>query len=270
VIIADDSQKQTGEAMRKLFPDIEVMVTQKNLGKVAGLYINLANAYKFAIDNYDFPVLLKMDDDALMIGAQPEVLATQLFAMQPDIGMAGRYITGQYSEDCYGNIHDNYWPRKQLIKDTCSWKIIRRPVANLTFRKFFFRALVFGYELGENIQGGAYFISYDCLRQLDREGLLPMQKLGNINFGEDLLFSLLVKSIGMQLGDLAHAAGPIACAWKGLPAAPEKLYNEGKKIIHSIRFWQDMNEDDIRAYYRSCRQKERSTKNDYSSKKYSV
>ena len=255
LIIADDSQKNTGASMKAIFPDLDVIVTLKNLGKVAGLYSNLSRAYAFALEHYLFKVLLKMDDDALMIGPEPEQRALQLFAARPQIGMAGRHITGQLSIDCYGNMHDNYWPRKQLIKDTCTWKLIRRPIPNLLLRSYFFKALRNGYELGENIQGGAYFFSYQCLKTLQDAGLLPSANLGRVNLGEDLLFSLLVRAIGMELGDLSAHGEPIGCAWKGLPATPLQLHQDGRKIIHSIRFHGDLKEPDIRAYFQKVRTK---------------
>jgi glycosyltransferase involved in cell wall biosynthesis len=253
LIIADDSQKGTGHLLSKTFPLIHVLENKKNLGKVAGLYITLCNAYRYAIENYDFKVLLKMDDDALIIGEGGEVQAMQFFEKHPEVGMAGRYIKRQVAIDSFGNLHDNYWPRKQIIKDTCTLKMLRRPVANWYFRQLFIRALRNGYELGENIQGGCYFMSFECIRRLNNAGLLPLRLLKNVNFGEDLMFSLLVKSIQMNLGDLGSKPDPIGCCWQGLPASPETLQKEGKKIIHSVRFWDNMSEKDIREFYANVR-----------------
>jgi hypothetical protein len=253
IIIADDSQKDLSMHLRKSNPGIHAVKTSKNLGKVSGLYFNLSAAYKYAIEHFSFTVLMKMDDDALVIGGDPQVAAIKLFREKPSIGMAGRYISGQYSVDSYGNIHNNYWPRKQLIKDTCSWKLIRRPIANWHFRKLFFTAVNNGYEIGENIQGGVYFISYSCLLRLSATGLLPCQNLKNVNFGEDLLFSLLVKVVGMELGDLGSGGLPVGCAWQGLPASPEVL-SSNKKVIHSIRFWNEWKEDNIRTFFKRKRE----------------
>lgn len=253
VVIADDSQKGSGAKLQAHYSDIDVIVTRRNLGKVSGLYFNLSAAYVFALERYDFTVLMKMDDDALVIGAEPHQAAIDLFQRSPNTGMAGRHIQGRFSKDQYGNLHDNYWPRKQLIKDTCSWKLVRRPIANWNFRRLFFNALTNGYELGENIQGGVYFFSKKCLLNLNSASLLGFYKLRNVNFGEDLLFSLLVKSIGMNLGDLGSAGLPVGCAWKGLPAATEVLYEDNKKVIHSVRSWDQLDESDIRDYFRDRR-----------------
>jgi hypothetical protein len=254
IILADDSQKGLGYAIQKDFPGITVLPTRRNLGKVAGLYINLSNAYKYALDNYSFDALLKMDDDALITGKDPQTAAIRLFRENPVVGMAGRHIARQFSTDALGHVHDNYWPRKQLLKDTCSWKIIRRPVANLTLRKLFFKAVRNGYEIGENIQGGAYFMSSASLHKLDEAGYLPNYKLRNANFGEDLMFSLLVRAIDFQLADLSGDDLPFGIAWKGLPASPQTLHQRNKKIIHSTRFWENMGEKEIREHFRRLRE----------------
>jgi hypothetical protein len=41
--------------------------------------------------------------------------------------------------------------------------------------------------------------------------------------------------------------------WRGLPDSPENLLQRQKKIVHSIKFWQDRSETEIRGYFRSKR-----------------
>ncbi|MCC9138821.1 glycosyltransferase [Pontibacter silvestris] len=253
IIIADDSQKGIGQEIKKKFPDINVQERRKNLGKGAALYINLALAYKYAVENYNFDALFKIDDDALITGKDPEAAALKLFRENPDVGMAGRYQSGRYYVDTFGNVTDNFWHRQQLIKFTCSWKLIRRPIANMTLRKLFLQALWNGYEIGENIQGGAYFMSERCLIKLNELGLLPQPNLKTVKFEEDHIFSLMTKYIGMDLADLQNGDLPCGITWKGLPASPKVLKERGKKIIHSVRSWEDMKEDDIRAFFKKDR-----------------
>ncbi len=260
IIIADDSQKGTGLKIKELFPDDDfvVLTRSKNLGRMAGLYLNLALAYKHAIDNYRFDALLKIDDDALITGENPETEALSLLRSNPNVGMIGRHLAGRYSTDDLGHRHDNYWPRQQLLKATCTWRLIRRPIANMTLRKLFIKALWNGYEIGENIQGGAYFISEQCLIKMNEQNLLPEYRLKTVILEEDHLFSLLTKVVGLELADLADERLPFGIAFKGLPGPPEKLHEQGKKIIHSIRFWKDMKEDAIRTYFRGFRHETKS------------
>lgn len=252
-ILADDSQKQVAAEVKAVFGDIDILTVPKNLGKSGGLYISLAKAFLYAYEHYDFELLLRMDDDALVTGPEPHSEALDVIHMQPHVGLIGRHISGRFSPDCFGNVHDNYWPRKQLLKDTTTWKAIRRPIANMAMRSLMVKAFDNGYELGENIQGGAYFISRSCIEKLADCGLLPMARLQNVNLCEDHLFSLMAKVIGMDLYDLAGSGEPFGIAWKGLPASPATLLQTGKKIIHSIRFWQDQDEAEIRGYFKQQR-----------------
>lgn len=256
LVVLDDSHKGAGAAIHSLHPDVEVLKTKKNLGVNAGLYLNLCQAYRHTLEYYRFELLLKIDDDALVTGYGPDREALLFFKERPKVGMAGLHQTRDSFINFLGDKVYNTWPRGQLLKDTCTWKLIRRPIANLTLRKLFFKAVQRGYELGENVQGGAYFMSRHCLSKMSAEGYLPARNLGTVNLGEDHLFSLLTTAVGFRLGDLASGDLPLGTTWKGLPASPEVLLARGKKIVHSTRSWQDMNEDQIRACFRKARQQE--------------
>ncbi len=249
IIIADDSTKGLGRLLKEDDTKIEAVSTHSNLGKFGGLYITLCLAYSYALEHYSFDVLLRMDTDALIIGGNPQEDAIELFQQNPQTGIAG-----QYPFDYNGKPNDYSWPRAQILKSINSIKrLIRRPVANFTLRSLYRKAIQNGYSAGENVFGGAYFMSESCLLKLKSEGLLPNYRLKNVQIQEDHLFGLLIKSIGMKFGDLASGALPFACAWKGLPDSPDQLCNNGKKIIHSVNFWNDINEDEIRAFFRSRR-----------------
>ena len=248
IILADDSHQNIGNALQQFYPDIDVIATPKPMGGWAGLYINEATAFQHALVHYEFKAVLKLDTDALVIGPGPEEEALKLFAANPQIGMAG-----QYPNDYDGNPWDIGWPRDRVLNGATSWKYIRRPFTNWYLRKLYLKAKANNYVAGESVFGGAYFMSYACLVKLFEDGLLPYKKLAGLNMGEDHIFSLLVKSIGFELGTLSNAGQPFALAWKGLPTSPERLHEEGKKIIHSTRFWNDMKEENIRNYFKQHR-----------------
>jgi hypothetical protein len=63
----------------------------------------------------------------------------------------------------------------------------------------------------------------------------------------------MVKSVGMELSDFATGSYPMALRWRGLPCSPEELLARGKKVIHSTKFYKDMKEEDIRAFFRKSR-----------------
>lgn len=245
VILADDSQTGIGPAVKEIFPHADVLCTVKPMGGWAGLYISLASAYRHAIEHYQFRLLLKLDTDALIIGAGIEQDAHDFFDAHGNMGIAG-----QYPLDYEGKEWDRGWPKDRVLNGATTWKAIKRPAANLLLRKLYISAKANGYKAGESVFGGAYFMSYQLLDACYCAGLLPHFTLGKLNLGEDHLFGLLAKATGFELGNMASDNMPFACAWKGLPAAPEQLFNQGKKIIHSTRFWHNMNEAQIREYYR--------------------
>ncbi len=247
IILADDSQTGIGPAVKETFPAADVLCTTKPMGGWAGLYISLASAYRHTLEHYDFRLMLKLDTDALVIGAGAEKEAFDFFGSGDKMGIAG-----QYPYDYDGRPWDSGWPRDRVLNGATTWKCIRRPIANIALRKLYLKAKANGYNAGESVFGGAYFMSQPLLDAFYKAGLLPHFILGRLNLGEDHLFALLAKAMGFELGNMASGNLPFACAWKGLPAAPEQLLGQ-KKIIHSTRSWQNMNEAEIREFFRSKR-----------------
>jgi len=251
-ILADDSHQNVGTFIQKKLHDCDVLVTPRSMGGWAGLYINLCNAYKYALANYDFKAILKLDTDALIIGQAPEKTALLLFEKNPLAGIAGQY---PFTYD--GEPWNIKWPEQRILNSTSSWKFIRRPFANLALIKYYKTALGNGYKTGESVFGGAYFISRNCVAKLNENGLLPQYKFRSLNLGEDHIFSLLTKSIGYSLESLSTNAGPMGCSWHGLPAPPDQLIKDEKKIIHSTRYWENMDEKAIRTFFEKLRTKKR-------------
>ncbi len=244
IIIADDSHQGLGTAIQSDFPEADVIRSAKPMGGWAGLYIMLSEAYQHALHNYKFTALLKIDTDALVIGAEPEKDAIALFREHPFTGIAG-----QYPFDYHGMPWDLGWPKDRILNGVTTWKFIKRPIANIALRKQYKKALANGYRAGESVFGGAYFIGYSLVAKLYEHDLLPNHKFIKLNLGEDHIFALLSLAMGFQLGDLASGNLPFGCAWKGLAAHPEELIQKDKKIIHSTRYWQNMNEDEIRSWF---------------------
>ncbi|MDB5110293.1 MAG: hypothetical protein JWR67_1407 [Mucilaginibacter sp.] len=248
IILADDSHQGIGTAIASYYPGVEVIPTRKPMGGWAGLYITLALAFRHAIENYRFSVLLKLDTDALVIGSNPQQEILQHLTLNPLIGIAG-----QYPLDYHGKPWNIKWPQQRILNGTRTWKFFRRPIANWQLIKLYRQALKNGYLTGESVFGGAYFMSEALLIKLFNSGLLPNYSFLSLNLGEDHIFSLLAKSLGFDLENLSSNGLPFGCAWKGLPVSPEKLLQDKKKIIHSVRFWNDLNEAEIRTYFKNRR-----------------
>ncbi|HEU4472150.1 MAG TPA: glycosyltransferase family A protein [Flavisolibacter sp.] len=250
IILADDSHKGTGKRVQEQWPDVDLLPMKAPMGKLCGLYITLSLAFRHALDRYRFDVLLRMDTDALVIGKAPEKEAIALIKSDPGIGIAG-----QYPFDYNGLPWDISWPKSKLQWITNrKMGLLLNPLPHWRLRKLHRRAVAKGYRTGESVFGGACFYSEACLLALEAAGLLPHHGLRSIKLEEDHLFALLASSIGFRLGDLSSGNLPFGCAWKGLPASPARLFDSGKKIIHSTRFWENMGEEEIRAFFKRKRE----------------
>jgi hypothetical protein len=256
IIISDDSHNAVfQDTLEKHHPDIIILASTKNYGKLLGLYTTLSNAYRYALDEFNFSALLRLDTDALIIGHEPESQILEFFRKNPTIGLAGRYVKGLSSPDQFGNVWTNGGREPYVAIAKLFTKFyVRHPFIYWPIRQLIFKAIHQGYELGELIFGGAYTFSRVGLEKLRDNNLLPMKHVVGADLEEDHFFTMLMVSVGMGVGDLATGKAPFACTWKGLPASPETLVQANKKIIHSTRYWEEMKEDEIRKFFRDKRQ----------------
>lgn len=249
VVIVDNSRKGSGEKLRQSAPDIDV-VPGRYLGKFGSLYLNISLGTAHAYEHYRFDVLLRMDADALIIGPAPADDAIAFFAAHPNAGQIGVY---KYD---YQGAPMRWWPINvsvlvQGLLNPLSWLAPAWPGWHL--RRMLLPALRAGYGFGEHVYGGGFFLSYACVEKLYRSGILTNPRLSGVRLQEDHITSLGVKAVGMGLGDFASGNGPAAQTWIGLPAAPAELVAKGKKVVHSVRSWRDMNEAQVRAWFRERR-----------------
>ncbi len=150
-------------------------------------------------------------------------------------------------------------------------RLISRPFKSLTFngeravkpvhrirrwwavRRLLKAALRRGYIPGEHCQGGAYLLNPSFVRELHARRLLPSRALGMPYIPEDSIFALLARALGWGIGDLGGETGPISSGYKSMLIAPEDALTQGKMIVHSVRRWQDMDEQAVRAVFRRAR-----------------
>ena len=157
IIIADDTQNPNYQReVKHHFPEAVFVSNPQNLGKGLGLYTSLCNAYSYALDHFDFPVLLRLDTDALIIGHDPELPIIEFFKNNPNIGLAGRHVTGLHSYDDFGNLWTNYGREQYVGMAKIFTKFyLKHPFIYWRLRKILFKALYQEYDLGELVFGGA-------------------------------------------------------------------------------------------------------------------
>lgn len=255
IILTDDSKKDTGSVLKQKYPEIDIIINTQQFGLLGGLYITLSHAFTYALDHYRFKVLLRMDTDALITGFNPQEEAIKMFADNPRIGIAGFVKRGKEPKDFAGNAVENYWPMHQITTYALTWRLISKPRANWALRKLLLKALLNGYEMGENIFGGAYIVSELFLQKLREKNMLPDYGIRKIYLEEDHIFGLLTKAADFELGDLESGNLPFGVSWRSLPTSPEELHQKGKKIIHSTKIYKDLSEADIRAFFKEKRLK---------------
>lgn len=248
IVIVDDTPHDLRMSLEKVSPDVHVVPAPPGaLGTNGGLWVKIASGYRYVLDHFSFDILLRIDADALMIGAGIGELAAKRFAEDRTLGMLGSYRV-----DPTGAIRD-WSPGARALALECSPYGFAQAPLRRTLRNVRKRALVNGYIPGEHPLGGAYLYSAPAVRAIAGLGFLDLPDLSRSRLGEDQLFALLTVAAGFRIGDFGGPDDPLALRWRGLPAAPEDLLMRGKLIAHSVRFWGQMSEEEIRSYFADSR-----------------
>ena len=252
IVLVDDSGCSKGSLLKEKFKDITVLETKGSTGHFAGLYFTLSYGLKYVYENFLFDFVLRMDTDALLIGCGLDQVAVDFFKENPDRGIIGSYMV-----DCNGDPRGIYWTGVQLQKEMKIKFLIKD-----TFKKFkgwsFLRTVYRkskknGYIDGEHCMGGAYLMSWKCVKELNDKLLLDRREIYFTQLQEDQIFGLLIYSIGFSHADFATGDLPMGLRWRGLPCSPQELVKRNKKITHSTRFFENMGEEEIRKYFRERR-----------------
>ena len=69
IILVDNSNADTAKRLAAEKQHLVIVERNTASGKGGKLYFNLAKAFEFALDRYDFDARLRIDDDGLVIGS---------------------------------------------------------------------------------------------------------------------------------------------------------------------------------------------------------
>jgi hypothetical protein len=249
VVVVDDSGIPTlADELTTLDPTVTVIPAPGDApGAQGGLWVKIAAGYRQVAQRYAPRTLLRIDADALVIGPHPERDAEEAFAAHPEVGLLGSFRLGSD-----GGRRDFSWPSQQLRRETSALGL-RHPGVRRTLRSWLAEAERQGYETGEHALGGAYFHSGAALRALYDQGRLDHPELADSGLGEDHLFALATVASGFRIGDFALEGQPLGLRWKGLPAAPDELVAQHRKVVHSVRSYGTLTESDIRTDFANRR-----------------
>ncbi len=243
VLVVDDTQ---GRGIGLKDPRIVVYTPPVSPpGPFGGLWAKLAAAYRFAASQVDFDILLRLDTDALILGPGIAEAAACRFAQDATVGALGAYRLGPDGKN------RDWAPAAKMVRAQMGLRGMRHPAARHRVRSLV--AAAPEYVPGEHALGAALLLRGAMVREWTRRGMLDYPELGDSRLGEDHLFGLLTLAAGYRLADFSGPADPLAVRWLGLPAAPAELLATGKIITHSVRFWGDMREGEIREFFAARR-----------------
>lgn len=248
IVIQDNSAPMhLGERLGREFPELDIVRAPVNYGLFGGLYKSLSLALLHIHSTYDYRVLMKMDTDALMTGAGIEDTAIRFFAEHPNVGEVGSHLVDGAGIK---------YAAKTLRYETgaLGWLADRQRCA--TLRLYLQQARGNGYRVGEHILGGTALYNPEFIRRLVNRDMLLREELRRTRLQEDHLWGLLCYASGMEIARFQVPEQPLAVVWQGLPCSPEQIIAAGAKIVHSTRYWQHMNEDEIRAFFRVYREEQ--------------
>lgn len=210
---------------------------------LGGLWQKECYAFRWVLANLAADYVLRLDSDALLIGPGLERLVVDRFAAEPGLGVLGAYRLGRD-----GGTRD-FGPAARGIMSEAGLAGLSRPACRRALRELLSAARGNGYELGEHTLGAVSALRPEMLARGQEMGWLEREALARSKLGDDWLISMVALAAGYSLGELGGPGGPVALAWKGLPASPEELVESGALATHSVRGWRERSEAEIRSYF---------------------
>ena len=228
----------------------------RHRGLGAGLCPLVVAGLQWVIKNIEVEYALRLDTDSLVISHFHKKLEDH-FNANPDCGIVGtyRYFPGgklrlkAFSPDLYRYSRrlvvfrdSNYLPSVRIRQGFWGLGRKRRELIN--------RAVANGYTPGDHCQGGGYALSSSLLQRLKSDpGFKEVQLWRHHKMAEDFMMTIFCYANGMKVSDLNQHGEVFAVAFKGLPISPAECVAQGYGIVHSVKSYGDMAEDQVRATF---------------------
>jgi hypothetical protein len=246
-IVLDDTG--IGMGRRLELPDPTVLANPGPPGRNGLLYRRLSIGFEEALKE-PFDLLLRLDDDAVVLGNTFVEQALSFFSSRPDVGLLGLHRE-QYLQDerSFG------WPAARLRELLVGRPALSDPERTLRLWKLITKARRDGYRLGEHVLSAVSLWRPEALAAVKRIGILGDDRLVRTGLTEDHIFGLGIRAAGFAMHQFGTANDdqPLAVAWKGLPAAPEEIVAAGKDLAHSTKSFARRDEAEVRATFRRAR-----------------
>lgn len=250
IVVIDDTGGQTDFAKRarEMSQDIVVLpAASLSHGTLGGLWVKQAAGYQWLLERYEPDMVLRLDDDALIIGPGIEDLAAQEFDKDEKVG-----LLGSYRVRADGEPRDWSWPARQLRIET-GLRGLRYPSRRRRLRELTALARRSGYIDGEHALGACYIHRFRAVDDMYAKGWFLEKYFATSRLGDDHLMGLITLAAGYRIADFGRPEDPIALTWKGLPSHPDELIARQKLVTHSVKSWDILKEPEIRSIFRAAR-----------------
>jgi hypothetical protein len=250
IVVVDDtgSQSNFGKRARELSSDIFMLPAPPHApGGLGGLWVKIAAGYEWLLNKYEPDVILRLDADALIIGAGIEELATKEFDKDRQVGLLGSY---RVCSD--GSLRDWSWPARRL-RIEAGFRGLRNPARRARLHELIALARQHAYVDGEHALGGSYIHSRTAAEDIYAKGWFTQPSFATSKLGEDHIMALITVAAGYHLADFGRPEDPMALRWKGLPSHPDELLANKKLVTHSVRSWGTLMEPEIRSIFKAAR-----------------
>ncbi len=212
--------------------------------RLQGNAITLQRAFHRAVGLFESSLYLKMDPDTLVIGPGLEDAMQEKFSEDPTLGLIGTYEIDWNG----GHRSFEFWRERFLSERERLGQPLREALRN-------------GYPLGFGVQGGAYCLTGECLRSIDRRGWLtdwhpPHSRDDYIP--EDHLMTMFTYGDGRRIGEFGGPGQPFGLWHLGLPTTPDDLLAQGRLVAHALKF--DPESLETREFFRNRRASHRALK----------
>lgn len=226
VIIDDCTGDGTYEAIKSVQRKNWHILRNEKPNGIYRLVHTLCTAYYYVLKNLSSDLILRLDQDALLINQGVITDALSFMKENPSDGLFGVYEV-DYNRPRSFSSH-----MKLINREMAFWRTMLgiRP----SWRNLLAIAESKGYQRGDNVFGGAYFITRDCLAAIQNIGGLDVPYSWHSQMQEDVYFSMTTVAAGYRMGHFAWPSGPLCLEWRGLPFPAMELWKRGYKIVHSV------------------------------------
>jgi hypothetical protein len=227
IAIDDATDDGTYDALKALGGESLTVLRNEARRGWEGLIQSICPGLVYALENFQFPLLARIDHDALLVAHGLIGDVSEYASRNPQCGIIGKFALE------FDGSPERYDMHTRRIHDDLKWRTVARH--GLPWYYWIAaRAVWNGWPLGQNVLGAGFFFTAECLRRMWKRGLLEPRVRGPAWLVDDVYWTMCAYAVGLTAGHFAAPHGPLAVAWRKLPLPGPELYSQGYKLVHSV------------------------------------